>query len=137
MASIYSNRDPSYKDYFSRGLRLSTWVLPFYPIYLKSSYNEAIRTEKDSIKHPWSLQGNSPNEICKRVGHRNGRLHKVHTVWEQADTGKRLVMSPEEIDAFKALSEENKSTQKMLLEIRTALFQFIQDSRASYRERCW
>jgi hypothetical protein len=40
----------------------------------------------------------------------------------------------EEAEEFKKLSEENKSTQKMLSEIRTMLSQFIQDEKNRRRE---
>jgi hypothetical protein len=45
-------------------------------------------------------------------------------------------MTPEELEYFKNLSEENKSTQKMLYEIRTMLSQFIKDEKTRRRERC-
>jgi hypothetical protein len=49
-------------------------------------------------------------------------------------------MTPEEIEYFKQLSEENKSTQKMLSEVRNMLFQFLKDRKnesARRRDRCW
>jgi hypothetical protein len=46
-------------------------------------------------------------------------------------------MTPEEKEEFKKLSKENSSTQKMLLEIRNMLSQFIKDERTRRRERIW
>jgi hypothetical protein len=47
------------------------------------------------------------------------------------------IMTPEERQELKKLSEENNSTQKMLLEIRTMLTQFIKDEKTRRRERHW
>jgi len=44
-------------------------------------------------------------------------------------------MTPDEREELKKLSQENSSTQKMLLEIRTMLSQFIKDERTRRRER--
>jgi hypothetical protein len=46
-------------------------------------------------------------------------------------------MTPEEQEEFKKLSEENSSTQKMLLEIRNMLSEFIKDERTRRREAHW
>jgi hypothetical protein len=46
-------------------------------------------------------------------------------------------MSPEETEALKALSQENASTQRMSLEIRTILSQFIKDELTWRREGHW
>ncbi len=44
-------------------------------------------------------------------------------------------MTPEEKEKLDQLSEENKSTQKMLSEIRNILLQTIKDKKALRRER--
>ena len=45
------------------------------------------------------------------------------------------IMTPEERQELKKLSEENSSTQKMLSEIRTMLSQFIKEERTKRRDK--